>query len=166
MSALNIREVTEQDLDRCFEIESVSYAGEEAATRDKILTRIKTYPEGFIVLENDREIVGFINSGAAHSVDLSDEEFKELVGHDPAGKHIVILSVVVHPAYQRKGMAGLLMKNFIERMRALGKSDVHLICQTELIDMYARHGFVDRGASASNHGGMSWNEMSLSLQGR
>jgi ribosomal protein S18 acetylase RimI-like enzyme len=161
---LNIRNVNEQDLDRCFEIETVSYAGDEAASREKILKRIIAYPEGFIVLENEREIVGFINSGATHRVELSDEEFKELVGHDPQGRHIVILSVVVHPDYQGKGMAGKLMNNFIDRMKALGKSDIYLICQTDLVDMYARYGFVDLGASDSDHGGLSWNEMSLALE--
>jgi predicted GNAT family N-acyltransferase len=74
--------------------------------------------------------------------------------------------VVVHPAYQGKGMASKLMNNFINRMKVLGKSDIYLICQTELIDMYAKYGFVDQGASDSEHGGMSWNEMSLSLQDR
>jgi len=75
MSNENIRIVSEQDLDRCFEIESVSYSGDEAATREKILKRIRTYPEGFIVLENEKEIIGFINSGATHKVDLSNEDF-------------------------------------------------------------------------------------------
>ena len=164
MPAINIRIVNEQDLDRCFEIESVSYSGDEAATRDKILKRIKTYPEGFIVIENDREIIGFINSGATRKVELSDEEFKELVGHDPEGRLIVILSVVVHPDYQGKGMAGKLMNSFIDKMKALGKSDIFLICQPELIDMYARYGFVNLGKSDSDHGGMSWNEMSLCLR--
>ena len=164
MSDVNIRTVNLQDLDRCFEIESVSYSGDEAATKDKILKRINTYPEGFIVLENDREIIGFINSGATQKVQLSDEEFKELIGHDPEGRHIVILSVVIHPDYQGKGMASNLMNSFIDIMKALGKSDIFLICQTELIDMYARYGFVNLGISNSNHGGMSWNEMLLSLQ--
>ncbi len=164
MTDVNIRIVKKQDLDRCFEIETISYAGDEAATKDKILKRICTYPEGFIVLENDREIVGFINSGATHEVELSDEDFKELIGHDPEGKHVVILSVVVHPAYQGKGMASKLMSNFIDRMKVLGKSDIYLICQTELVDMYAKYGFVDLGASNSVHGGLSWNEMSLCLQ--
>jgi len=164
MSDINIRIVNEQDLDRCYEIESVSYSGDEAATKDKILKRIKTYPEGFIVLENDREVIGFINSGATRKVELSDEAFKELVGHDPEGKHIVILSVVVHPDFQGKGMAGKLINSFIDKMRALGKTDMFLICQPELIGMYARYGFVNLGKSDSDHGGMSWNEMSLSLQ--
>jgi hypothetical protein len=30
--------------------------------------------------------------------------------------------------------------------------------------MYARYGFVDLGASDSDHGGLSWNEMSLTLE--
>lgn len=164
MPDVNIRIANEQDLDRCFEIESVSYSGDEAATRDKILKRINTYPEGFIVLENDSEIIGFINSGATRKVELSDEDFKELIGHDPEGKHIVIMSVVVHPDYQGKGMASKLMNSFIDKMKALDKSDIYLICQTELIGMYARYGFVNLGTSDSDHGGMSWNEMSLSLQ--
>jgi ribosomal protein S18 acetylase RimI-like enzyme len=164
MPAENIRIVVEQDLDRCFEIESVSYSGDEAATREKILNRIKAYPEGFIVLENEKEIIGFINSGATHRVELSNEDFKELVGHDPEGEHVVILSVVVHPDYQGRGLASKLMKNFIDRMKALGKSDIYLICQAGLVDMYARYGFIDLGASDSNHGGLSWNEMSLSLE--
>jgi len=164
MSDINIRIVNQQDLDRCFEIESVSYSGDEAATKEKILNRIKTYPEGFIVLENDTEIIGFVNSGATQKVELSDEEFKELIGHDPEGKHIVILSVVIHPDYQGKGMASKLMNSFIDKMKALGKTDIFLICQSELIDMYARYGFVNLGKSDSDHGGMSWNEMSLSLQ--
>jgi len=163
MSDINIRIVNEQDLDRCFEIESVSYSGDEAATKEKILKRIKNYPEGFIVLENGKEIIGFINSGATQKVELSDEEFKELVGHDPEGKHIVILSVVIHPDYQGKGMASKLMNSFIDKMTALGKTDIFLICQSELIDMYANYGFVNLGKSDSDHGGMSWNEMSLSL---
>ena len=72
-------------------------------------------------------------------------DFKELIGHDSDGEHIVILSVVVHPPYQGKGMAGKLMNNFIDRMKVLGKADIYLICQTELIEMYAKYGFVDLG---------------------
>lgn len=163
MSNLTIRIVNKMDLNRCFEIEKASYAGEEAATKEKILQRIQTYPEGFIVLENNNEVIGFINSGATHKVALSDDEFKELIGHDPSGKHIVIMSVVVHPSFQGKGMASQLMESFIETMKQSGKADIYLICQTELIDMYTKYGFIYLGQSDSEHGGLSWHEMSLSL---
>jgi ribosomal protein S18 acetylase RimI-like enzyme len=163
MSELTIRSVKESDLDRCFEIENAAYAGEEAATKEKILKRIQTYPEGFLVLENKIEIIGFINAGATHKVELSDEEFKEFIGHDPSGKHIVIMSVVIHPKYQGKSFTSLLMKNFISKMRELGKTELYLICQTELISLYAKYGFVYLGESNSDHGGLSWHEMSLTL---
>lgn len=163
MTHLNIRNVTEHDIDRCYEIETVSYGGDEAASKEKILKRIRTYPEGFIVLENEREIIGFINAGATNNVVLSDEEFKELVGHDPKGKQIVVMSVVVHPDYQGQGMASRLMDDFIGRMKAIEKQEIYLICQTELIPMYANFGYKDLGPSDSDHGGLSWHEMSLAL---
>ncbi|WP_444944066.1 GNAT family N-acetyltransferase [Microbulbifer sp. ZKSA006] len=164
MPEVNIRSANERDLDRCFEIESVSYSGSEAATKEKILKRIKSYPEGFLVIENSKEIIGFINSGAAHRVELSNEEFKELVGHDPSGENVVIMSVVVDPKYQGRGMARKLMDSFISSMKGLGKARIYLICQAELLGMYARFGFVHIGESNSDHGGLSWHEMSLSLE--
>ena len=160
---LCIRHVQEKDLIRCFEIENVAYAGEEAATKEKILMRIQGYPEGFLVLENQNEIIGFINSGATDKVVLSDEAFKELVGHDSNGKHIVIMSVVIHPDYQGQSMTTHLMTAFIEQMKGHGKESIYLICQTQLVDMYAKYGFVHLGESDSSHGGLSWHEMSLAL---
>ncbi|MFT4675746.1 MAG: ribosomal protein S18 acetylase RimI-like enzyme, partial [Reinekea sp.] len=56
MSDLRLRNVTERDLARCFAIEQIAYAGDEAASKEKILKRIRQYPEGFIVLENDHEV--------------------------------------------------------------------------------------------------------------
>jgi len=163
MSKIFIREACISDLDRCYEIESTAFAGDEAASREKIGKRIEIYPEGFLVLEFEGEIAGLINSGATDNVQLSDEEFKELTGHDPNGKKIVIMSVAVHPEFQGKGFAGKLIIEFIDRMRTMAKTEIFLICQTGLIDMYARYGFEYIGVSTSEHGGLSWHEMSLSL---
>ncbi|GAA3935925.1 GNAT family N-acetyltransferase [Litoribacillus peritrichatus] len=163
MSKMNIRQVNEQDLNRCYEIETAAYAGDEAASKSKILKRIKTYPEGFVVLENNEQILGFVNCGATHKVQLSDEEFKELVGHDAEGEHIVIMSVAIHPDFQGQGYASQLLTHFIHIMRNMNKQDIYLICQRELTAMYAKFGFVDLGPSESEHGGLSWHEMSLVL---
>lgn len=160
-----IREVTIKDIDICSEIEKISYQGEEAASREKILKRIISYPEGFIVLETGDKVVGFINSGATHHVDLGDEEFKELISHDPDGKHIIILSVVVHPDFQGKGFAARLMGSFILAMKKNDKDDITLICQEELISMYRKYGFKYICRSTCTHGGLIWHEMVLSLKG-
>ncbi|MFP3526298.1 GNAT family N-acetyltransferase, partial [Pantoea sp. SIMBA_072] len=81
MSAPQFRNPEPTDAERCYAIEIGAYEGDEAATLEKIRTRIAQYPEGFLLLEAEGETVGFINSGCAHDVVMSDEAFKELVGH-------------------------------------------------------------------------------------
>jgi ribosomal protein S18 acetylase RimI-like enzyme len=160
---IKLREAAPADLDRCFEIERIAYQGHEAASREKISKRIAAYPEGFVVLEMDGEVAGFINSGATHDADLADDDFKELKGHDPDGPHVVVLSVAVHPDYQGRGYANLLMEHFVSKMKTLNKTSIHLICQTSLIAMYSKQGFHYSGASASTHGGLKWHEMKMIL---
>ncbi|WP_211444958.1 GNAT family N-acetyltransferase [Collimonas humicola] len=159
-----IRLVAGADLERCYQIESISYEGDEAATKEKIATRIATWPQGFIVYEIDGVVAGFINGGAAFQVEMSDEAFKELIGHDPDGPHVVIMSVVVHPDFQGRGIARQLMKEFIARMRALRKSSIHLMCKERHVALYENLGFTYLKASESGHGGMAWHEMAMQLQ--
>ena len=97
MSTPVFRTVISADVERCYEIETSAYTGDEAATKEKIAIRIAQYPEGFLVMQLDGRVVGFINSGCAHEVQMSKEEFKQLVGHDPAAPNVVIMSVVVAP---------------------------------------------------------------------
>jgi|SRR3990167_2639116 len=159
-----IRSPRLQDLERCYEIESTSYEGDEAATYEKIKTRILSYPEGFMVMEIGGLIVGFINSGSTDNVVMSDEHFKELIGHNPEGKHNVIMSVVVHRNFQGRGISSILIKNYIFRMRQLKKESIQLMCKENLISLYERFGFKHLVKSSSSHGGMSWHEMSLALK--
>lgn len=163
MEQLDIRTVTANDVNRCYEIETVSYEGDEAATKEKIATRSQIYPDGFIVLENQDGVAGFINSGCAYDVVMSDEEFKELVGHDPEAPNVVIMSVVVHPDYQGKGYSSKLMAAFIARMRGLGKQTIHLMCKDRHVSLYEKFGFSYVKQSESDHGGMSWHEMMMVL---
>lgn len=158
-----IRTVLPTDLDACFAIETLAYEGDEAATREKIATRIATWPEGFIVAEVEGAVAGFINSGATFEVQMADEAFKELIGHDPAGPNVVIMSVVVHPDYQGLGLAKRLLGEFIERMREQGKATIHLMCKERHIPLYAGFGFAYIKPSESDHGGMAWHEMILTL---
>jgi len=115
------------------------------------------------VAEVDGVVAGFINSGAAFEVQMSDEAFKELIGHDPDGPHVVIMSVVVHPDYQGQGLAKHLMGEFIERMRTLNKASINLMCKERHIPLYTGFGFAYVKPSASDHGGMAWHEMVLVL---
>ncbi|GKX55672.1 N-acetyltransferase [Leminorella grimontii] len=163
MEDLVIRAARAEDAGRCYDIEIGAYEGDEAATLEKITKRIAVYPEGFIVLESPEGVVGFINSGCAYDVVMSDEEFKELVGHDPQAPNVVIMSVVVHPDSQGKGYSSLLMKAFIERMANMGKKTIHLMCKERHVSLYAKFGFSYVRPSESDHGGMAWHEMVMTL---
>lgn len=157
------RQAHPSDIDRCYEIETSAYEGDEAATREKIATRIHEYPQGFLILESEDRVVGFINSGCADEVVMSDEAFKELIGHDPDAPHVVIMSVVIDPGYQGMGYSRSLMTEFVERMRAAGKQTIHLMCKERHVDLYRRLGYDYVRPSASDHGGMAWHEMVMRL---
>ncbi|WP_252107179.1 MULTISPECIES: GNAT family N-acetyltransferase [unclassified Halomonas] len=158
-----LRAATPADAQRCYDIEAAAYEGDEGATLEKIATRIARYPEGFLVMTREDEVIGFINSGCAHEVVMSDEAFKELVGHDPAAPNVVIMSVVIDPAHQGKGYATTLMHAFVERMKALGKQTIHLMCKERHVELYRRMGYRYVKPSDSDHGGMAWHEMVMAL---
>ena len=160
---LTFREANIADADRCFAIETSAYEGDEAATHAKIGKRIETYPEGFLIAEDGGNVVGFINSGCAHEVEMADEAFKELIGHDPEAPNVVIMSVVVDPAAQGRGHSRALMKEFIDRMRRMGKVTIHLMCKDHHVPLYKKFGYRYLRPSASEHGGVAWHEMVMTL---
>jgi len=150
------------DLDRCFAIESACY-GPEGATRQRIKKRIEQYPRGFLVAEQNRQVVGIVNSGSTNKDDISNEALKDMIGHDPTGSNIVIFSLAVSPQFQNRGISKKLMHGFIDTSRTLYKDCILLLCKSELIPYYRQYGFIDRGQSKSMHGGLLWHEMYLSL---
>ena len=166
MARLTFRQAVPQDAVRCFEIERTAYEGDEAATEEKISKRIAVYPEGFLVMEIDGQIVGFINSGCAQHVVMSDEAFKDLVGHESNAPNVVIMSVVVAPAHQGRGYSTLLMREFVARMRRAGKTTIHLMCKSRHVDLYRKQGYRYVKLSDSTHGGMTWHEMIMELSSR
>lgn len=158
-----VRNAVPGDAVRCHEIETAAYSADEAATLERIAARIASYPQGFLVSEIDARIAGFINSGCTHEVDMADDDFKALKGHDPDAGNVVILSVVVDPKCQGGGIARTLMQEFVRRMMDAGKSSIHLMCKTRYIPMYEKFGYRYVGQSASAYAGEQWHEMVMPL---
>ena len=164
MNEIIIRHVLPRDLDDCFAVETSGFPAEEAAARATIRLRIEAFSEGFLVAEVDRHIVGILNSAATDKDDISDEELKQLIGHDPAGKNMVVFALAVLPEFQKRGIASQLMSRFVEEARQLGKENILLLCKRPLIAYYERLGFAHVGLSKSTHGGAEWHEMRLKLK--
>lgn len=163
MTQFTIRMVKPDDLTTCHIIEELCFQPAEAASISSIDIRIQTYPEGFLVADCDGKVVGQINSGSTQKNDISDEEFKQLIGHDPDGQNIVIFSLSVLPKFRKQGVGDKLLNGFIKQARDMGKARVLLICKDGLVAYYTRHGFENKGLSVSTHGGAKWFEMSLPL---
>lgn len=160
---LSIRQGRIEDLEMCYKLESETFPEEEAASKENIRIRLERYSEGFIVGEAEGRIIAHINSGSTSKEDITDEAFKGLTGHEEGGENIVIFSVAVEPGYQRRGLAGQMMRGFVVRARELRKRRILLLCKEELIPMYEKMGYQKGGLSASTHGGARWYEMEYSL---
>ncbi|NUO07647.1 MAG: GNAT family N-acetyltransferase [Candidatus Brocadia sp.] len=157
---MKIRHVTEHDLDACYTLESLCYTS-DAATKEQIQKRMQVFPEGFLVAESNGRIIGMINSGATNKEDITDEAFKDMVGHVKDGKNIVIFSLAVLPGFQGMGVSKKLMLKFIGVAKDLKKEKILLICKSDVIPYYQKYGFSYGGKSKSRHGGFEWHEMYL-----
>jgi ribosomal protein S18 acetylase RimI-like enzyme len=159
-----IRNVLPRDLDECYLVETAGFPPEEAATRETIKLRIDTFPQGFFVAEVEGRVVGILNSAATDKDDISDEDLKQLIGHTPHGKNMVVFALAVLPEFQKRGIANQLMSRFVEDAREHKKKNVLLMCKQHLITYYERMGFAHIGLSRSTHGGAEWHEMRLALE--
>ena len=97
MSPTRFRQAAAEDAERCYQIEIGAYEGDEAATLEKIRTRIGQYPQGFLILEQGDEIVGFINSGCAHDMESSNLRCVNgngLVTYQHGGGHLLTVPFI------------------------------------------------------------------------
>lgn len=160
---MNIRHPTINDLDQCCIVESTCFTPAEAATRVTIRKRIVQYQQGYLIAELDHQIIAHINSASTNKNDITDEAFKNLIGHDPTGRNIVIFSLAVIPKYRGTGIASQLMSHFIKQARNMHKQNILLLCKPDLISFYEHLGFTYRAKSSSTHGNTQWHEMFLPL---
>jgi ribosomal protein S18 acetylase RimI-like enzyme len=164
MDGIIIRNVRPTDLEECYLVEISGFPPEEAASKETVQLRIDTFPQGFLVAETEGRVIGILNSAATNKDDISEEELKQLIGHDPDGKNQVIFALVVLPEFQKRGIANQLMTRFVEEAREHKKGNVLLMCKQHLIAYYERMGFAHVGLSRSTHGGAEWHEMRLTLE--
>jgi Acetyltransferases len=164
MSKIAVRNVLPKDLDECFVVEIAGFPPQEAAVIETIQLRIDTFPQGFFVAEFDGRVIGMVNGACTDKDDISDEELKQLIGHEVNGRNMVIFALTVLPEFQKRGIARQLILRFIEEARQNKKEKVLLMCKHYLIAYYEQLGFTHLGLSRSMHGGAEWHEMRLSLK--
>lgn len=157
-----IRNVKAEDLDQVTEVEALCFPAAEAATEESFRKRIDTFPESFLVAENESgKIIGFINGCVTDERTIRDEMFEDSGLHRADGMYQSIFGLDVIPEYRRQGVAADLMNHLIQTAKARGKKAMILTCKDRLIHYYEKFGYRSLGISGSVHGGAVWYDMLL-----
>lgn len=158
-----IRHAAPTDLDALAAIEAASYPPAEGASRESIARRLTVFADHFWILEDNGEILSFINGMVTDQRDLTDDLYDDAELHDPNGAWQMIFSVVTAPEHRRNGYASQIMRAVIAQARAEHRRGIVLTCKERLLDFYGQFGFRNEGVSVSTHGDALWYQMRLTF---
>ncbi|OYT60874.1 MAG: ribosomal-protein-alanine N-acetyltransferase [Desulfurococcales archaeon ex4484_217_1] len=122
--ALKIRPAREDDIDRIFEVETLSF--KEPYPKGLLYIYLKLTPELFLVIEKNGKVIGYTIGLLKPSK----------LGH--------IVSLAIDPKERRKGYGTLLLKKLLEKFKELGVCKVRLevrVSNRPAINLYSKHGF-------------------------
>lgn len=160
---MNIRNATMEDLEFLTAIEAACFPPAEAATRESFAKRLAVYPNHFWLLEEDGQVVSFVNGMVTDEPLLRDEMFEDAALHNEDGAWQMIFGVNTLPEYRRRGLAGVLLERAAADARAQGRKGCVLTCKDRLIHYYEKFGYRNEGVSQSVHGGVVWYDMRLTF---
>ena len=160
---MEIRTATMADLPRVAAVEAACFPAAEAATEADFAARLAVYPNHFWLLEQDGELISFINGMVSDEPDLRDEMYADASLHDEAGAWQMIFGVNTLPQYRRRGMAARVMERVIADAKAQGRKGCVLTCKDQLVHYYETFGCRNEGVSSSTHGGVVWYAMRLTF---
>ena len=158
-----IRHAVPADLEALSTIETASYPPKEGASKESIASRLAVFADHFWILEEDGQILAFINGMVTDQPDLTDDLYDHAALHKPDGAWQMIFSVVTAPAHRHKGCAAQVMQEVIRDARAAQRRGIVLTCKERLLDFYAQFGFRNEGVSVSTHGDVTWYQMRLTF---
>jgi len=160
---MKFRNATYADLNAISEIENLCFPSNEAATKESFSKRLNVFSNHFWIMEENNEILGFINGMITDNETINDEMFEVAELHDEKGKWQAIFGLAVSPKFQKKGYAGKLITHIINESKKENKKGVTLTCKENLIDYYKKWGFEILGISKSVHGGEVWYDMTITF---
>ena len=112
---MEIRTAEKDDLRAVTDLEAVCFPAAEAATEESFRERIRYYGDCFLLLFEDGKLISFVDGMITDEPDLRDEMYEDVSMHDPNGKWQMIFGVNTRPEYQKRGYAGILIRQMIEK---------------------------------------------------
>lgn len=160
---LKIRKVKIEDLPELVVIENLCFPSEEAATKEAFEKRIQFIPDSFFVAEENGVIVGLVNGPVIEIEYITDDLFSEIRANPVTGGHQSILGIAVSPNFQKRGLASTLLAHLEKEARTHKRETITLTCKENLIHFYENRGYMNKGVSNSEHGGVKWYNLSKRL---
>jgi len=62
--------------------------------------------------------------------------------------HALILDIIVHPMYKRKGIGTKILKHLVARCKRYNIRDIQLFCAKNKVEFYLKNGFTPRPKNA------------------
>jgi ribosomal protein S18 acetylase RimI-like enzyme len=163
LEMLIIRNATMKDLPDIVIIEHICFPIEEAATEGALKKRIQYIPDSFFVAEENGVIIGLVNGPVIETEFITDDLFDEINPNPSSGGHQTVLGVAVTPHFQTRGVATALLSHLEKDAAGKKRVSITLTCKEDLIRFYENIGYRNMGVSKSEHGGVTWYNMSKKL---
>ena len=158
-----LRSAKKDDLPDLVRIGNACYTPQEAASESDYRDRLEIFPDHFWILEDDGEILSFINGPATDYDRILDVMYHRADYHAEHGAWQAILGVNTAPAHQGKGYASMLLERMISDVKKQNRKGCILTCKAHLIPYYEKFGFKNEGVSSSVLADQVWYDMRLSF---
>jgi len=172
-SKLTFRTITAAEVDRCSELESISFPPDEAASLQSLQYRQKEASPFFMAAfykddDDSDKLIGFCNGTKCFAF---THDTMSVHDSNPAAPILAIHGVVVDPAFRRRGIATKMVKHYVQHVmqeaaNAVGGGEslesLMLIAKSHLLGFYVNCGFVVNRPSPIVHGQDTWYEVEYS----
>ncbi|WP_201003289.1 GNAT family N-acetyltransferase [Paenibacillus glycanilyticus] len=155
---IELRLITEKELEEALRLERQCYVPEAAATREGFRYRLEHYPGYFWSAWSGGKLLGITN-GIRTSAWSCGDEMKGEQQDEEKGDNFCILTVAVAEEARRQGVGAMLLERLVSTCDRAGHHAIILMCERHLIPFYERAGFAYVGEAESSHGGIEWHEM-------
>ena len=148
---IKFRTAEENDIDYIMEIEQSSFSKSVCENKDVFLQRIKTFKEGFIIMEYYNKVIGYICSELweyREEIDKDKFTLGHLIkeSHNANGDEVYISSFAILPEVRGYGLGKMMFEFFIKHITKVVKSQKSIILivsekWTKARKIYINYGF-------------------------
>lgn len=154
-----LRNARLDDLSQVVAIEYLNFSESEVIKESVFKAQISTCFETFLVAEIDGKIAGYIDGQVREQRYLTDDLFYEVTSQNETKGYLIIISLSIHPEYQKQGIGSSLLAAFKDVAVSKQLKGISLTCHEELLIYYQMNGFKDEGESESQFAGEQWYNM-------